>query len=295
MFRVGGLALLVTLAVLLAPAGVFGGVIRNDVSDSQYLSYGASQPLACVGKLDYYKGYNHYAGSATLVSDMWVLTAAHCVEGMDRITVTLGGQSYEADNWVVCPGWTGDLAAGYDLALIQLTQPVENVSPAVLYTGGDELGETATMAGYGLTGTGLTGSTRYDLRKRAGTNVIDELRADGRLMMVDFDSPAGTDSQSGSAVPTPMEFLVAPGDSGGGLFVMTEDGLELAGVHSFIEAPDGTLNSDYGDLSGHVRVAYFSGWIFQTIGLAQAPEPGTALLVAVGAVALLSARRKRRR
>jgi secreted trypsin-like serine protease len=56
---------------------------------------------------------------------------------------------------------------------------------------------------------------------------------------------------------TELEFLIASGDSGGGLFL---DG-KLAGINSFVSAEDGKTNSSYGDESGHTRISLYREWI----------------------------------
>ena len=54
-----------------------------------------------------------------------------------------------------------------------------------------------------------------------------------------------------------MEFLIASGDSGGGMFINGK----LAGINSFVTAADGTTNSDYGDECCHTRISIFAKWI----------------------------------
>jgi hypothetical protein len=39
----------------------------------------------------------------------------------------------------------------------------------------------------------------------------------------------------------------------------------LIGVHSFAEIPDGKDDSDYGDVTGHVRVSSFAKWVNKMI------------------------------
>ena len=94
-------------------------------------------------------------------------------------------------------------------------------------------------------------------------------------MLSDFADPASVSdtssascsleslpSASGTAAKTlPLEGLIAPGDSGGGLFITTRNGTYLAGVNSFVGSDVGTPNSAYGDFSGHTRVSAFANWI----------------------------------
>src|SRR5208283_4095111 len=59
----------------------------------------------------------------------------------------------------------------------------------------------------------------------------------------------------------PLEGLIAPGDSGGGLFITTSTGTYLAGVNSFVGSDSNLPNSMYGNFSGHTRVSAYSDWI----------------------------------
>ena len=63
----------------------------------------------------------------------------------------------------------------------------------------------------------------------------------------------------------PLEGLIAPGDSGGGLFITTPTGTYLAGVNSFVGSDFGAPRSVYGNFSGHTRVSAFSNWIEASI------------------------------
>jgi len=56
---------------------------------------------------------------------------------------------------------------------------------------------------------------------------------------------------------TELEFLIASGDSGGGLFIDNK----LAGINSCVMAVDKKPDSTYNDESGHTRVSKFLGWI----------------------------------
>lgn len=191
------------------------------------------------------------------------------------------------------PDWDGS-KRGYDLALIRLESPVTSITPATLYLPGDgsELGQLAYMVGYGATGTGLSGYDPWSSgTKRAATNVIDlidEYSGFQHVMVVDFDNPDNPDDNyTGSPIPTELEGLLAPGDSGGGTFIQVNGEWKLAGIHSFtVEVWDGDRNSrDYGDLGGFVRVSRHIDWISQYVPLI--PEPGTLTLLALGSAMLL--------
>jgi secreted trypsin-like serine protease len=58
-----------------------------------------------------------------------------------------------------------------------------------------------------------------------------------------------------------LEFIIAPGDSGGGLFIEND----LAGIHSgVIEDKINKGKSKYGAVSAHTRVSVYKDWIENT-------------------------------
>ena len=144
-----------------------------------------------------------------------------------------------------------------------------DVTPARRYRQAGERTNTATILGYGYTGTGLTGQTSEGLgTRRASQNVVDFFGAlygwSPTIMLTDFDNPDNpADSQFGSSTPLATEGAVALWDSGGAWF-MNFDGVEyLVGVTSFRADIDNSndADSDYKDISAAGRVSRDAAWI----------------------------------
>lgn len=269
-----GLAIqsLLLAGLLLTPGIAVGGTRRDDVPDSSYTSLGVQTEFQSVGEVT---ATGLGTGSGTLIGSRWVLTAGNVVSfpNPSAVTFHINGVDYTAATWLRHSSWNDDTANnGFDIGLIRLDTPVADITPAMRYSGSNELGATATIVGYGDTGTGLTGELAGTFgTKRAGTNVLDVLGGSAgghnNYLIADFDSPHSVlESSFGSSTPLSLEYSSASGDHGGGVFISDGGVQKLVGIVSFGQhgpyaTPDGVANADYGDLMGFTRVSAFNDWI----------------------------------
>ena len=186
--------------------------------------------------------------TAVAINTRWVVTAAHVINGCRDLSLRFAdGSTIPVDASAMHPDWSDKQVGRCDIAICRAGRPI----PARKYpkiASKCRASDRCVIAGFGMHGCLADGALRYDGRLRAGTNCID--RVERNLI-------ACTADRNGS----PLEYLIASGDSGGPLFV---DG-ELAGIHSFTQRDTGTLMNRYGSESLHTLVCVYRDWITATM------------------------------
>ena len=242
--------LVLSLAILLGLLGFAqAGTIDPTVNDSKYIEYGKKHecvvPIQGIYSEEEGKKIGFF-GSAVIVRPRIILTAAHVVgEGKDA-HITLNDKKIHLLFGLLLKKYDKDKMGPLDIALGYLKEDAVIDFYPELYDKDDEIGKVCSISGYGMTGNHRYGAKVHDGKKRAGSNIVKEL-FNGMLVCSLQDRPY-----------TSLEFMVANGDSGGGLFIDQK----LAGINSCIMThKGGTLNSDIQDESCHTRISVHKPWL----------------------------------
>lgn len=170
----------------LDPTAAFNGVANafNGTALLLFTTTEASGTYACSGSL--------------MNGGQYVLTAAHCVDGLINMSVNFGwyaGTALQTRNVVSAvthPGWNGTLDTGADLALVKLDSVVTGLNTYSLSTTND-VGKEYLMTGYGTSGRGAArGAPNWNDSDYGhfGYNTIDTTSVEFETA---WDAFAGTD------------------------------------------------------------------------------------------------------
>jgi secreted trypsin-like serine protease len=224
-----------------------------------------------------------------IINDSWILTAAHCMNGIgpSQVEAYVGvtdqnrlsrDQQVQVSQVIVNPGWNSSTYAN-DLALIGLSAPIvpsASVQPVSLPLVQDAsawpaLGEQGTISGWGTTT--VSGSSSAILR--AATVQILSSPTDSKC------GEYGTSFTPGNHVCAGLPqggVDACQGDSGGPLTVGFNGAPVLAGI---VSSGSGCADPKYPGL--YTRVTSYLPWLREYVPLPQSP-PGSPTGVQVKAL-----------
>ena len=225
-------------------------IVRHDIPDEQFIELAKQYNQIC-----------HFPmGEGTLIGASWILTAAHVAEALKRdrengidASVICNGQEYTIEKIIIHPSYKfTQFEIQHDIALIKLSNRVDEVLPIKIYKNEDELGKKITIVGAGDMGNGLTGPQKWDKITRAATNKIDFV--DTQWIAFTFDAP---DSKE----VTEFEGVSGPGDSGGPAIVKIEGDHYIVGVSSNQRNSETSGPGRYGVKEYYARVSSYAEWV----------------------------------
>lgn len=266
--------MLATLPMLAVPTGAAGSSPEGErppprIINGQEVDPPGTYPFMVAIVQRGNDSFNGQYCGGSLISETWVLSAAHCFvgESASNVEVVIGrhdltsnaGVRIGARSIVIHPDYN-DRTTNNDVALVELSQPYSGETIALPPDASFETpGRTATAIGWGNTEANRSKAARanwptnlQEVDLRLGSN--DDCRAH-----YGSDYRANTMLCAGGA-----GFDTCQGDSGGPLFITTAGGWTQVGITSW---GDGCGQSWPGI---YTRVSTFVPWVTQVSGV----EPG---------------------
>lgn len=235
---------LVLLIFLLVSSIAYSGTIDPSTPDSKYVEYGSK--FVYIAKVHgNTPDTKPYFGSGVAHKSNVIITAAHIVHDVTTCRVSINNKTMNVSKIIVHPKYKPEQFGYYDIAICILNDDIGLDWYPDLYTNKNEVGKVCSIAGHGTTGNFIVGANKFDDKIRAGSNVIDGL--DRGLLIC---SPSKYNR-------TELEYCIASGDSGGGLFISNQ----IAGINSCVIHDKGEIKSGYGTQSGHTRISDHVDWI----------------------------------
>lgn len=192
--------------------------------------------------------------AGTLIDTQWVLTTATASKGLSGLTggasasIVLGGTTYTVDQIVIYPKYyAGSIDYRQDIALWHLSTAVPGtITPLIVSRTPFAANGTATLVGFGGTGTGTTGTDGTFGTKQTATTKVERVSAS--QLVWKLDTTEGT---------------FAPNDIGAPVLKLVGSTYQVFGLNTY----HSTTTGKKGDMSYSTRTDFYTGWIDNTLGL----------------------------
>jgi hypothetical protein len=248
---------IIVLLVCFLTSNICAGTIDPNIPDIKYIEY--AKNFHYIGLINT-KLEDGSVDTASVVAykPKIIITSAHVFNESKKAKVFLNNKNMEVkiikiyDKYIPRKTMTikdDDLFENkyYDIAVCLLDKDIGLEWYPDLYSNQDEKDKLCSISGFGITGTFIEGANKKDFKKRAGSNIIYNAKND-----------IITCSPSVYFNKTKLEFLIAPGDSGGGLFIDNK----LAGISCGTYDLNNTkIVSGYGTIGVHLRISVYKEWI----------------------------------
>ena len=219
----------------------------DGVKESDYIKY--AEKVDCVvlivGVDEESKVNSVFSG--VMLTPKWLITAAHTLGYSNKYYVISADQKHrhEVKEFIKHPEFNIKKAAEGDISLGYLGSEYNIDFYPKLYDEKKELNKVCCMFGYGKSGYASVGATKHDGIRRGGSNIIDTVEEN--LLICEMSKIRATS----------LEFCVAIGDSGGGMFIDKK----LAGINCCVFHKNSSEMGKYGDSSGFTRISSYVDWI----------------------------------
>ena len=253
---------------------------------------------------------NMYGTGVLLFDGTAVLTAAHLFTLTSRLNnaslifeTRSGIQTIASSQVLIHPNYDS-ANSNNDLALVWLSQDAPITAERYgIYRASDEIGKTISLVGYGIPGSGASGTVATFNERPVRLKANNQFDADvalldmylgeqsiweavnGKQLIADFDNGLAQNDALGLLIKHDglglglNEGLISKGDSGGPAFI----GNLVAGIASYTARPKGLgavpdinnfSDSSFGEIAAWQRVSAYQQWIDQSLR-AQLPSPPT--------------------
>jgi hypothetical protein len=280
----------------------FNGIGRHDISLKKYYSFSKAEVFNSIGAV--YLN-NKFSQTCILINSRHLMSSAHgfYIDSKTMVNDTIivfdkkypitrpqytyladkssfyflfNGKKHFANKIVIHPNYNNDFGeTGYnDVAIIELSEHIQDITPAMLYLDSNEQGKRGITCGFGDVSKAFGSNlTILNLRRKmAGENMIDSLggnlvKGKWGIMYADMDNPNSINcNRMGSPSPLPLEWKSDGGDCGSGIFIFTNNNWHLAGIsfaptyYTDIKTYSENYGS-YGFIDGWTRVSPIADWI----------------------------------